>query len=80
MTNVLKGIGRSCAVRLSKDGWNVVLSARRETELNETAALCPGETLVVAGDVSKEADVTRLFEETVKKFGMSSLQPHSIAP
>lgn len=48
----------------------MVLSARRQAELEETAKLCSGETHIVAGDVTKEEDVKKLFEETITKFGM----------
>jgi len=54
---------------LSTAGWNVVLTARRELDLNDTAAECPGPTLVLAGSIVDEAFVKHLFEATVEKFG-----------
>lgn len=67
------GIGRNSAIALSAAGWAVVLSGRRQNELEETAALCkgPGPALAVVGDVTKEADVERLFKEGGDKFGES---------
>ncbi|KAG8768266.1 hypothetical protein FRC20_005095 [Serendipita sp. 405] len=40
VTGASSGIGRMTARALCKAGWRVVLSARREAELNETANLC----------------------------------------
>lgn len=67
------GIGRASAVRLSSEGWIVVLSARREKELSETATLCPGETLSVIGDIAKEEDIITLFERTMLRYGRLDL-------
>jgi NAD(P)-dependent dehydrogenase (short-subunit alcohol dehydrogenase family) len=58
------------------DWTAIVLSARREPDLNRTSELCKEanaevDTLVISGDVSKEGDVKQLFECTVEKFGMS---------
>lgn len=47
----------------------MVLSARREKELRETAELCKGETLVKVGDLAKEEDVLELFKDIVATFG-----------
>lgn len=66
------GIGRSAALHLQADGWDVVVSGRRRDELDKTVGMAKvggGRMLAVAGDVSKEADVKRLFDETVKAFG-----------
>lgn len=43
--------------------------ARRAEELKSAANECPGQTLVVQGDVTSETDVARLFSEAVKTFG-----------
>ncbi|KAJ6543995.1 hypothetical protein B0H19DRAFT_1221811 [Mycena capillaripes] len=69
------GIGRESAVALSKAGWNVVLTARREHALHETALLSESlETcLVLAGDVTDEDFVKKLFSETVARFGRVDL-------
>ncbi|KAG8911726.1 hypothetical protein FRC02_006438, partial [Tulasnella sp. 418] len=37
VTGSSSGIGRETAIKLSSDGWSVVLSARREAQLEETA-------------------------------------------
>ncbi len=66
------GIGREAALALQGDGWCVVVTGRRKDELDKTVAAAKaggGRMLAVAGDVTKEADVKRVFAETVKAFG-----------
>jgi NAD(P)-dependent dehydrogenase (short-subunit alcohol dehydrogenase family) len=66
------GIGRSAALQLQGDGWNVVVTGRRKDELDKTVSLATsggGKMISVAGDVTKEADVKRVFDEAVKAFG-----------
>jgi NADP-dependent 3-hydroxy acid dehydrogenase YdfG len=64
------GIGRHSAIALSKAGWNVVLTARREVDLQETAAQCPNPVLVLAGDITDESFVKQAFETAKSHFGM----------
>jgi NAD(P)-dependent dehydrogenase (short-subunit alcohol dehydrogenase family) len=66
------GIGRSAALALQGDGWNVVVTGRRQAELDKTVTICKaggGKLLAIAADVAKPADVKRLFAESVKAFG-----------
>ena len=63
------GIGRAVAIALSDEGWHVVVAGRTKVSLDETVALFKTEGLAVACDVSTEADVSSLFEQTVAKFG-----------
>jgi NAD(P)-dependent dehydrogenase (short-subunit alcohol dehydrogenase family) len=66
------GIGRAAALALQGDGWNVVVTGRRQEELEKTVAMAKsggGKMLAVAGDVTKNTDVKRVFAETVKAFG-----------
>lgn len=65
------GIGRATATALSKVGWDIVITARRLDQLEQTKARC-GETsrvLVLAGDISDELFVLELFRQTVSTFG-----------
>ncbi|KAF7354805.1 hypothetical protein MSAN_01394800 [Mycena sanguinolenta] len=75
VTGASSGIGRESAIALCKAGWNVVLAARREDALNETAALCGSaeKCLVVVGSVADEAFVKTLFSKTVARFGRVDL-------
>jgi NAD(P)-dependent dehydrogenase (short-subunit alcohol dehydrogenase family) len=64
------GIGQAAAVALSEDGWTVVVTGRRQEELDKTAAMAKGGTIAaITADVSKAEDVKRLFAEVVQKFG-----------
>lgn len=66
VTGAGSGIGRSAAIALAGDGYRVVLAGRREERLQETAAqIPPSQSLVVPADVTQEAAVDRLFEQTV---------------
>lgn len=77
ITGASGGIGRACAIALSqaypKDGQDLVLvlSGRREAELQATADACKQGTTVelVTGDVSNQADVDRMFETVRSKYG-----------
>ncbi|KAK4698932.1 hypothetical protein P7C70_g7338, partial [Phenoliferia sp. Uapishka_3] len=72
ITGASSGIGRNSAIALSAAGWAVVLSGRRQAELEETAAKCGPESLVVCGDITKEEDVVALFRAGAEKFGMGA--------
>jgi NAD(P)-dependent dehydrogenase (short-subunit alcohol dehydrogenase family) len=66
------GIGRSSALALQGDGWNVVVSGRRKEELDKTVSMAKpggGKMLAVRADVGKQEDVKALFAETKKTFG-----------
>ena len=66
------GIGRSAALQLQADGWNVVVTGRRTEELEKTCALAKaggGKMAAIAADVGKPAEVKRLFAGVVKTFG-----------
>jgi NAD(P)-dependent dehydrogenase (short-subunit alcohol dehydrogenase family) len=66
------GIGRSAALALQGDGWNVVVAGRRKGELDKTVAMAKpggGKLIAVRADVSKHEDVKNLFAETKKAFG-----------
>jgi len=61
------GIGRPCAVELSRQGWACVCADVNAARAEETAASAGGRA--VACDVSKEEDVKRLIGETASAFG-----------
>jgi dehydrogenase/reductase SDR family member 7B len=71
ITGGSSGIGRACAFAFGKTGCRVVITGRDAAKLNETArelALRNIECLPVVGDVSQEADVKAMVEETVRKY------------
>jgi NAD(P)-dependent dehydrogenase (short-subunit alcohol dehydrogenase family) len=62
------GIGRACAAELARRGASVLICGRTEARLKAVADDLASEGLTVrasAGDVTDEADVARLVEETV---------------
>jgi 3-oxoacyl-[acyl-carrier protein] reductase len=73
VTGASRGIGRAIAVRLGRDGAAVVINyagnqqAAQETVSAIDAAV--GSAVAVQADVSKRADVERLFDETIQHFG-----------
>jgi len=69
VTGASAGIGAAAAELLSRRGAKVVLTARREALLEEVAARCPGETLVVAADQGVRSDVKRVVDAAIERFG-----------
>ncbi len=69
VTGAGTGIGRACAIALSKAGYAVVLAGRRLGALQEAAKSVDGAALCVATDVTDPQSVANLFAETQKKFG-----------
>lgn len=76
VTGGTSGIGRVTAVALGREGARVVVTGRREAEgaavVKEIGA-AGGQGWFVKGDVSVEADVKRMVDETVSKFGRLDL-------
>ncbi|APG59605.1 SDR family oxidoreductase [Christiangramia salexigens] len=72
ITGASSGIGEATALKLSKEGANVVLTARREDKLNELKAKIDeqkaGKALVVPGDVTNKKDLENLVDKTKKEF------------
>ena len=75
VTGAAEGIGRSVAIRLARDGFDLGLfDLSRESEKLEAleASLRQeygGRVLCVEGDVSREADVQRLVDTVVSELG-----------
>ncbi len=69
VTGAGSGIGRACAAAFAREGAQVVLVGRRQDSLAATAKHAPGETLVVAADITRPADIERIMAETLQLFG-----------
>jgi NAD(P)-dependent dehydrogenase (short-subunit alcohol dehydrogenase family) len=75
VTGAAQGIGRSIALRLAEDGFNLVINdipskedkinAVRDEILNARNVKCA----VVTGDVSKEEDVKNIVEVAEREYG-----------
>jgi NAD(P)-dependent dehydrogenase (short-subunit alcohol dehydrogenase family) len=63
------GIGLAVAKEFSRHGAKVVISGRDERTLAEAAASIGGDTLAVRADVSRLADLDKLFARTKERFG-----------
>ena len=68
-----RDIGRACAMRLAKDGANVVINYHSSSEgagsaVKEITAM-GGKAFAKQGDMTKQADVEALIAETQKEFG-----------
>lgn len=67
-----KGIGRAICLALAREGANIVVAARTEKDIRETARLVEKEgrkALAVSTDIRIEEDVENMFSEAVDVFG-----------
>jgi NAD(P)-dependent dehydrogenase (short-subunit alcohol dehydrogenase family) len=72
VTGGTSGIGRATAIAFGAAGAKVVFSGRREAEGEETTAFIRdtgAECLFVRSDVSSEADVKTLVQQTIATYG-----------
>lgn len=73
VTGGSRGIGRAVAVRLAKDGMNLVINYRGNSAASEeTERLCRelgAEVLLVQGDVSRAEDCEKLAAQAKEAFG-----------
>ncbi|MBW1700100.1 MAG: SDR family oxidoreductase [Deltaproteobacteria bacterium] len=69
ITGGSRGIGKALAQGFASDGANVIISGRNENSLKETASFNPERIVAVSGDVTSEADVDRLVNTAIDRFG-----------
>ena len=69
ITGAARGIGKAITQRYAKEGAKVVITGRRQDALDEAAKTVGHSVLAVQGDVSKMADLDRLFATIKNKFG-----------
>jgi NAD(P)-dependent dehydrogenase (short-subunit alcohol dehydrogenase family) len=72
VTGASQGIGRGIAVACSRKGASVVLAARTEAKVSDVAdeiRAQGGDALAIPTDVTDEAQVARLVERTLDRYG-----------
>ncbi len=72
ITGAGRGVGRATAQLFAQKGATVVLFSRTQTHLDETAASIThmgGNMLAIAGDVTQEEDVQKLFQSARATYG-----------
>lgn len=69
VTGAGSGIGRAIALRLAADGYKVAVNDARPEAAAAVAAEIGAAAVAVAGDVSREEDVARLFAACAERFG-----------
>ncbi len=69
ITGASGGIGAALAELLAERGASVVLAARREAELKAVASQCGERALAVVADVTDRAEVRRLVQVALERFG-----------
>ncbi len=73
ITGAGSGIGRACAVALSRAGWTVVLTGRHGRTLDATARMLAGPSLMHTADISRPQEVRELFIDIEEHFGRLDL-------
>ena len=73
ITGASSGIGEATAMKLAKEGANVVLTARSEDKLNKLRSKIEkengGKAIVVPADVTKKEDLKKVAKKTKEEFG-----------
>ena len=73
LTGAATGIGRACSLAIAKEGANVVLVGRRKSLLDDLSREIGSSALPLAADITLQRDITRVVEETVRRFGAISV-------
>jgi 3-oxoacyl-[acyl-carrier protein] reductase len=72
VTGSATGVGAATALKLAQRGWNVLINySKSEAEARETQSACEAagaDTLLLRGDVSKDADCKAMVAATVKRW------------
>jgi 3-oxoacyl-[acyl-carrier protein] reductase len=81
VTGASRGIGRAVAKRLAQDGFGVAVNylsnASEAEQVASEIQRIGSNAIAVKADAANQADVERLFEETMKKFGSVDVVVHN---
>ena len=75
------GVGAATAILFAKEGAKVVISARRQPQLEEVAAKireAGGEVLPVVSDISKSGDADNLIAKAVEAYNKETEEAWNI--
>jgi NAD(P)-dependent dehydrogenase (short-subunit alcohol dehydrogenase family) len=82
VTGSARGIGKGIALRLAREGMQVVIHGHIQAETDATAAQLIGlgaEVLAVTANFRQEAELYRLIDETMQAFGKPGLLVNNAA-
>jgi dehydrogenase/reductase SDR family protein 7B len=77
ITGASSGIGAALAEAFSREGATVVLSARRQTELEQVAARCEGRPLILPLDLARSESFPSLVEQVIERYGRIDVVVHN---
>lgn len=69
ITGATKGIGKALAIGLSREGYNVVATGRKLSELQNLEERLNGEHLIEQCDITNYNDCQNIVNKTLEKFG-----------
>ena len=69
ITGASSGIGAACARLLAQQGCELTLAARRVADMQALADQLEAECQVVQADMTASADISRMVEATLERFG-----------
>ncbi len=72
------GIGKAAALALAAEGCRIAIGARGREALDAAAAEIGGGTLAVQVDCTKPADIRRMVDEVVARFGRIDVLVNSV--
>jgi NAD(P)-dependent dehydrogenase (short-subunit alcohol dehydrogenase family) len=82
VTGSARGIGKGIAVRLGREGMNVVVTSNVAEDVNATATALSAlgvRVLPVIADLARAEEIDRLFEQTQRAFGAVTLLVNNAA-
>src|SRR5580698_3953428 len=79
ITGAGTGVGAVMAALFVREGANVLLAARREELVRETAATIGQRAVAMRADVTVEADVVAMVERAMAEFGQVDIMVNNAA-
>lgn len=77
ITGASSGIGAALAEAFAQDGARLILSARRRAELEQVAARCGGEPLILPLDLSRSDELASHVSAALARFGRIDVLVHN---